>query len=65
MACEMSHFIISSLLRVVSGEEVSVELVLGRDIVLNADFDLLLNRDASGQELSSSLREKKMFQPHL
>ena len=61
----MSHFIISSLLRVVSGEEVSVELVLGRDIVLNADFDLLLNRDASGQELSSSLREKKMFQPHL
>eukprot|EP00064_Thunnus_orientalis_P007786 superscaffoldBa00000883_g7808 len=38
---------------------VSIELVLGRGDVLIADFDLLLNGDASGHELSSSLKEKK------
>lgn len=46
-----------SLLYVISGEEVGMELVLSRGDVHIADFNFRGNRHASGHELSPTLKE--------
>lgn len=59
MAWKTSYVFILFFLYVLSGKEVGIEFVFGRDVVFTVDFDLLLDRDASGHELSSTLKEKR------
>jgi len=51
-------FVAFILLIVVLGEEEGMEFLLSRDVVLLTYWDLLLNREAPGHELSSSLEKK-------
>lgn len=46
------------LLHVLIGEEFGVKFILGRNVVLIADFDLRLKRDTSGHEPPFNLKEK-------